>query len=55
VEFESLEIITTGGTPMNEDRVYGTAKNLGGKAEEGFGRVTGDIKSQVQITDVFDA
>jgi uncharacterized protein YjbJ (UPF0337 family) len=33
---------------MNEDRVYGTAKNLGGKAEEEFGRVTGDIKSQVQ-------
>jgi uncharacterized protein YjbJ (UPF0337 family) len=33
---------------MNEDRVYGTAKNLGGKAEEGFGRATGDIKSQVQ-------
>jgi uncharacterized protein YjbJ (UPF0337 family) len=33
---------------MNEDRIYGTAKNLGGKAEEGFGRVTGDVKSQVQ-------
>jgi uncharacterized protein YjbJ (UPF0337 family) len=43
-----LEIITTGGIPMNEDRAYGTAKNLGGKAEEGFGRLTGDIKSQVQ-------
>ena len=33
---------------MNEDRVYGAAKSLGGKAEEQFGRVTGDIKSQVQ-------
>ena len=33
---------------MNEDRIYGSAKNLGGKAEEGFGRVTGDVKSQVQ-------
>jgi uncharacterized protein YjbJ (UPF0337 family) len=33
---------------MNEDRIYGTAKNLGGKAEEGFGRVTGDVKGQVQ-------
>jgi uncharacterized protein YjbJ (UPF0337 family) len=33
---------------MNEDRIYGTAKNLGGKAEEGFGRVTGNVKSQVQ-------
>jgi uncharacterized protein YjbJ (UPF0337 family) len=34
--------------PMNEDRVAGTARNLGGKAQEGFGRVTGDAKSQVE-------
>jgi uncharacterized protein YjbJ (UPF0337 family) len=27
---------------MEEDRMSGTAKNLGGKVEEGFGRVTGD-------------
>jgi uncharacterized protein YjbJ (UPF0337 family) len=33
---------------MNEDRVTGTARNLGGKLEEGVGRVTGDIKEQVQ-------
>src|SRR6202022_2530238 len=33
---------------MNEDRVIGTAKNLGGKAQEGFGRVTGDTKNQVE-------
>jgi uncharacterized protein YjbJ (UPF0337 family) len=33
---------------MNEDRVAGTARNLGGKAQEGFGRVTGDTKSQVE-------
>jgi uncharacterized protein YjbJ (UPF0337 family) len=33
---------------MNEDRVIGTAKNLGGKAQEGFGRVTGDTKSQLE-------
>jgi uncharacterized protein YjbJ (UPF0337 family) len=33
---------------MNEDRVIGTAKNLGGKAQEDFGRVTGDTKSQVE-------
>jgi uncharacterized protein YjbJ (UPF0337 family) len=33
---------------MNEDRIYGKAKNLGGRAEEGFGRVTGDVKSEVQ-------
>ena len=31
---------------MNEDRVAGTTKNLGGKVQEGFGHVTGDAKSQ---------
>jgi uncharacterized protein YjbJ (UPF0337 family) len=35
---------------MNEDRVTGTVKNLGGQAEAGLGRATGDIKSQVQGT-----
>ena len=33
---------------MNEDRITGTARNLGGKLEEGVGRLTGDIKEQVQ-------
>ena len=33
---------------MNEDRVVGTARNLGGKVQEGFGRVTGDTKSQAE-------
>ena len=33
---------------MNEDRVVGAAKNFGGKAEEGFGRVTGDTKRQAE-------
>ena len=33
---------------MNEDRVVGTARNLGGKVQEGFGRVTGDAKTQVE-------
>jgi uncharacterized protein YjbJ (UPF0337 family) len=33
---------------MDENRVAGTAKNIGGKVEEGFGRVTGDTKSQVE-------
>ena len=33
---------------MNDDRVIGTARNLGGKAQEGFGRVTGDTKNQVE-------
>lgn len=33
---------------MNEDRVAGTAKNLAGQAQEGFGRATGDVASGVE-------
>lgn len=33
---------------MNEDRIAGTARNLGGKAQEGFGHVTGDAKTQAE-------
>jgi uncharacterized protein YjbJ (UPF0337 family) len=33
---------------MNEDRIAGTARNIGGKMEEGVGRITGDTKEQVQ-------
>ena len=33
---------------MNRDQVIGTAKNLGGKAQEAFGNVAGDTKSQVE-------
>jgi uncharacterized protein YjbJ (UPF0337 family) len=33
---------------MDENRTSGTAKNLGGKVEEGFGRVTGDAKTKAQ-------
>jgi uncharacterized protein YjbJ (UPF0337 family) len=33
---------------MNEDRISGTAKNLGGKIEEGVGRVTGDAKTELK-------
>jgi uncharacterized protein YjbJ (UPF0337 family) len=33
---------------MNEDRLAGTAKNLGGKVEEGFGRATGDLRNQFE-------
>lgn len=33
---------------MDDNRTAGTARNLAGKAEEGFGRVTGDAKAQVQ-------
>ena len=33
---------------MNEDQISGTAKNLGGKAEQGIGRTAGDVKSQIE-------
>jgi uncharacterized protein YjbJ (UPF0337 family) len=33
---------------MDENRVTGTARNIGGKAQEGFGRVTGDTKTQAE-------
>ena len=33
---------------MNEDRLTGAAKNLGGKVEEGVGRATGDLETQVR-------
>src|ERR1700704_4901263 len=35
---------------MNGDRMEGAAKSMGGKLEEGFGRATGDVKSQVEGT-----
>jgi uncharacterized protein YjbJ (UPF0337 family) len=33
---------------MDEDRTSGTARNVGGKIEEGVGRVTGDARTQIQ-------
>ena len=33
---------------MNEDRLYGTARNVGGNVQEGIGRTTDDVKTQVQ-------
>ena len=37
------------GSVMDENRIAGTTKNMGGKVEEGFGRVTGgNTKSQVE-------
>ena len=33
---------------MNEDRLSGTAKNVGGQLEEGVGRATGDVKTQLE-------
>jgi uncharacterized protein YjbJ (UPF0337 family) len=35
---------------MDENRVTGTARNIGGKVEEGFGRATGDAKTQAEGT-----
>ena len=32
---------------MNEDRISGTAKNLGGKVEESIGRVIGDTRTEL--------
>lgn len=33
---------------MDENRIAGTARNIGGKAEEGLGRVTGDAKTEAE-------
>lgn len=33
---------------MNEDRIEGTARSLGGKVQEGAGRLTGDTKTRVE-------
>ena len=33
---------------MDGNRLSGTAKNIGGKLEEGVGRVTGDTKTQAE-------
>ena len=33
---------------MDQDRISGTARNVGGKIEEGVGRLTGDAKTQLQ-------
>jgi uncharacterized protein YjbJ (UPF0337 family) len=33
---------------MDADRLEGTARNIGGKAQEGFGRATGDSESQIK-------
>lgn len=33
---------------MDENRVAGTARNVGGKVEEGFGRITGDTKTRAE-------
>ncbi len=32
----------------DKDRVEGSAKNLGGKVKEGFGKLTGDSKTEAE-------
>ena len=32
---------------MDENRISGTPRNVGGKAEEAVGRLTGDLKTQL--------
>lgn len=33
---------------MDEDRIVGTARNVGGKVQEGYGRLAGDAQSQAE-------
>jgi uncharacterized protein YjbJ (UPF0337 family) len=33
---------------MDENRIEGTARNLGGEVQEGVGRVTGDVKTKTE-------
>jgi uncharacterized protein YjbJ (UPF0337 family) len=33
---------------MDENRIAGTARNVGGRAQEGFGRATGDAKQEAE-------
>jgi len=33
---------------MTDDRIAGTARNFGGKVQEGFGALTGDKKTEAQ-------
>jgi uncharacterized protein YjbJ (UPF0337 family) len=35
---------------MDENRIAGTARNVGGKAEEAFGRTTGNAKVEAEGT-----
>jgi uncharacterized protein YjbJ (UPF0337 family) len=33
---------------VDKDRVEGSAKNIGGKVKEGFGKLTGDSKTEAE-------
>jgi uncharacterized protein YjbJ (UPF0337 family) len=39
---------TTRMTAMDENRVAGTARNLGGKVQEGAGHLAGDVKTELE-------
>jgi uncharacterized protein YjbJ (UPF0337 family) len=41
-------MLSSGVMAMDENRIEGTVKNVGGKVEEGFGRVTGDTKTRTE-------
>jgi uncharacterized protein YjbJ (UPF0337 family) len=41
---------TRKGSAMDENRLSGAAKKIGGKIEEGFGEATGDTKTQAEGT-----
>jgi uncharacterized protein YjbJ (UPF0337 family) len=36
------------GMPIDKDRVAGSAKNIKGKVKEGYGKLTGDAKTQAE-------
>jgi uncharacterized protein YjbJ (UPF0337 family) len=40
--------VANGVTTMDENRVEGTARNLGGKAQESFGKVAGNARTQAE-------
>jgi uncharacterized protein YjbJ (UPF0337 family) len=44
----ALSYAQRGDKTMDENRIAGTARNVGGKAQEGFGRVVGDARTQVE-------
>lgn len=36
------------GTAMDQNRISGTARQVGGRVEEGFGRAAGDVQTQAE-------
>src|ERR1700752_4654021 len=45
---QAAHAMTGRNRSMDEDRISGTARNVGGKIEEGVGRLTGDARTQIQ-------